>query len=95
MKKIQDLENEKNHLKHLLEKQKEDTKLVENIFTKGQLRKLKTGKVIHWTVEDVASAISLYAGGPRCYRLLKKRGYPLPAVPTLKRWASKFDIQPG
>lgn len=79
----------------MLQKEQQEKEAVEKIFTKGQLRKLKTNKLVHWNVEDVTSAISLFAGGPRSYRLYRKRGYPLPAVSTLKRWASKINIQPG
>lgn len=85
--------NEKNcQLENQLKKERG---ALAKIFTKGQLEKLKTKKQIRWSVEDIASAISLYAGGPRSYRLLRKRGYPLPAVSTIKRWASKVNLQPG
>ncbi|KAJ8937551.1 hypothetical protein NQ314_011786, partial [Rhamnusium bicolor] len=45
-------------------------------------------------LEDVAFAISLYAGGPCSYRLLRKRSYPLPGVSTIRRWAVKIDVRP-
>lgn len=79
----------------LLHKEREEKKTIEQLFTEGQLRKLKTAKQVQWTIGDVASAISLYAGGPRSYRLLRKRGYPLPSVSTLRRWASRINIKPG
>lgn len=62
------------------------------IFTKGQLRKLKStsNNRILWSVEDIASSISLFSTGPRSYRLLRKRAYPLPGVSTLRRWADKL-----
>lgn len=78
-----------------MEKQTKELQSLQKIFTPGQLRKLKSGKQIKWAVEDVASAISLYAGGPRSYRLLRKRRYPLPGVSTLRRWAAKIDVLPG
>lgn len=93
--KVKDLQQENLYLKQILEKERKETKSIENIFTKGQLQKLKSGKQIHWSIEDVTSAISLYAGGPRSYRLLRKRNYPLPAVSTLRRWANKINLQPG
>lgn len=95
MKLVRELQKENLFLKERLKNEKEESKSVEKIFTEGQLRKLKTGKQIQWSIDDITSAISLYAGDPRSYRLLKKRGYPLPGVSTLRRWASKINMQPG
>lgn len=52
-------------------------------------------KRIKWSANDIASAISLHAAGPRAYRLLLKRNYPLPAVSTLRTWAGKINVNPG
>ncbi|GLV33193.1 hypothetical protein CBL_20073, partial [Carabus blaptoides fortunei] len=92
---LRTLERECAHLRDIVEKQRRELQSVGKIFTKGQLRKLKSGKQVKWFIEDIASAVSLYAGGPRSYRLLRKRSYPLPGVSTLKRWAGKIDVQPG
>lgn len=92
---VRSLQNENTHLKKCLEKEREDLKSMEKVFTEGQIRKLKTRKQIQWSAEDIASAISIYAGGPRSYKLLRKRGYPLPGVSTIRRWASKLKMQPG
>lgn len=75
MEEIIQLQTENIHLKQLLQKEKEEKKTVERIFTEGQLRKLKSTKQIQWKIEDIASAISFYAGGASSYRLLRKRSY--------------------
>lgn len=95
MEQIKILQSENADLKKLLHKERAEKKSIEQIFTEGQLRKLKTSKQVQWNVRDIASAISLYAGGSRSYRLLRKRGYPLPAISTLRRWGSKINIQLG
>ncbi|VEN49816.1 unnamed protein product [Callosobruchus maculatus] len=89
------LQKENENLKKLLLIERREKVKIENIFTKGQLHKLKSAKQIQWSMEDIASAVSLYAGGQRSYRLLRKRGYPLPPVSALRRWASKLNIEPG
>lgn len=92
---IANLNNEVAQLKAMLLNEREKSKSIEKFLTEGQLRKLKTGKQIQWSIQDVSSAISLYAAGPRAYRLLRKRNYPLPGVSTLRRWASKINMQKG
>ncbi|KAL1490106.1 hypothetical protein ABEB36_012847 [Hypothenemus hampei] len=92
---IKELEEENKQLQILLYKVTHEATAVEKIFTQGQLRKLRSEKQIQWSIEDVSSALSLYSGGPRSYCLLRKRGYPLPGISTLRRWASKFEMRPG
>ena len=66
------------------------------IFTDGQIKKLKNGnKRLNWTQNDIASSITLFSASSKCYRLLRKKNFPLPAVRTLQHWAEKLDIQPG
>lgn len=48
-----------------------------------------------WSSEDIANAIAIHAAGPRAYRLLLRKQYPLPAVITLKKWCSKIEVYPG
>jgi len=58
------------------------------IFTKSQIRKLQSGgKRVCWNSDDISSAICLHAAGPRAYRHLLKKGFPL--------WLATVDIQPG
>lgn len=94
MEQVKILETKIAHLKKLLHTGKEEKKKIEKIFT-GQLRKLKTNKEINWSIGDIASALSIYAGGSRSYRLIRKRGHPFPSVSTLRRLATKINIQPG
>ncbi|XP_028130618.1 uncharacterized protein LOC114326446 [Diabrotica virgifera virgifera] len=89
MEQIKNLQTENKKLKELLSREKEEKSTVERIFTEGQLKKLKTKKQIKWSIEDFASAIPLHAAGARSYRLLRKRGYFLSAVGTLRRWDSR------
>ena len=73
-----------------------ENECIKNIFTPGQIKKMKyQGKRIRWHANDISQAISIYASGPKTYRLLLKKKYPLPAVSTLKKWAQKIDIAPG
>lgn len=66
------------------------------IFTKGQIRKVKNLNArIKWSVEDISSAVSLFAAGPRAYRHLYRKNHPLPAPSTLRKWASKIKVEPG
>lgn len=37
----------------------------------------------------------MYAAGPKAYRLLLKKGFPYPAVSTLKEWLRKIKLNPG
>lgn len=94
-----ELKEERRKIKKLsreIEKNKSTCNSLTNIFTKTQIRKLEhPQKVIRWSVEDIASSISLYSAGAKAYRLLKKRQHPLPAISTLKVWASKIELKPG
>lgn len=69
---------------------------LKRIFTTGQIKKLTKGnKRVVWSEEDLSSAISLYAGGPKLYRYMYRKGYPFPAPSTLKNWSTQFQLQPG
>lgn len=66
------------------------------IFTKGQLKKMeRPSKRMRWSEEDISNAITVHAAGPRSYRLLLKKGFPFPAVITLKKWCAKIELYPG
>ncbi|KAM8701335.1 hypothetical protein ACLKA7_011563, partial [Drosophila subpalustris] len=49
------------------------------------------GKSVQWNRD----AIFFHAAGPRAYRHLIKKGFPLPSLSTLDRWLHSVDIQPG
>lgn len=70
---------------------------VEQIFTAGQIAILKNPKRTRgsWSSLDIAEALSLHAAGPRAYRLLKKKGYPLPGESTLRSWKAAINLEPG
>ncbi|CAD7085347.1 unnamed protein product [Hermetia illucens] len=78
-----------------IEKNDLETK-IRNIFTDGQIKKLKNPeKEVKWCEEDIAKSITVYATGARSYKLLLKKNFPFPSVRTLQRWSQKIDIQPG
>ena len=51
-----------------------ESKLLE-IFTSGQIKKLKIGslKRSNWSEEDIARSITLYSSSSRGYKMLKKK----------------------
>lgn len=66
-------------------------------FTPGQIKRIlnPNKKYSSWSAEDIASAISLRSVSPKAYRYLKKIGYPLPALSTLRRWALTLALDCG
>lgn len=40
-------------------------------------------------------AIVIHSAGARAYKLLLKKGYPLPCVSTLRGWCKKIKLEPG
>lgn len=76
--------------KSLLERMKDDDLLrsVRELFSPGQLYLLENPRLTtcSWKKEDIKEAIELRACGPQAYRLLKRKGYPLPGESTLRKW---------
>uniref|UniRef100_A0A034VU60 Transposable element P transposase n=1 Tax=Bactrocera dorsalis TaxID=27457 RepID=A0A034VU60_BACDO len=69
---------------------------LKEIFTDGQIKKLKNGsKRQIWTQTDIANSITLYSASAKGYRLLRRSNFPLPAVRTLQSWAQKVEIDRG
>lgn len=87
--------------RRLLEVTRENEKLkyqlagVKKVFSENQIKKINSQKRIKWSVSEISSAISMYAAGPRAYRLSLKKGFPYPAVSTLKEWLRKIKLEPG
>ncbi|VEN55423.1 unnamed protein product, partial [Callosobruchus maculatus] len=83
----------------LIEKENEQLKCqlagVTEVFSQNQIKKMNSKKRINWSLCEISSAISMYAAGPRAYRLSLKRGFPYPAVSTLKQWLRKIKLEPG
>lgn len=70
--------------------------LVGKLFSSEQMKKLEGSKCrLRWSVEDISKAMVIYSAGPRGYRMLLKKGYPFPAVSTLRCWLKKIQIAPG
>ncbi|CAH0546285.1 unnamed protein product [Brassicogethes aeneus] len=87
----QKLENQTKEIKEL----KNQLDGVKKFFSKNQINKLNNQKRIKWSVNEISSAITMYFAGPRAYRLSLKKGYPYPAVSTLKEWLRKKQIEQG
>lgn len=103
---FEDLQKEndllRRNIEELLKKQKENESdqvllsKTKELFTKGQLKRLTSPlKTVHWENDDIAEAISIHAAGPKLYRLLKSKGFPLPGESTIRRWTSNVNIKPG
>jgi hypothetical protein len=90
------LDNNKNNENHNLTIEKID-KMMSPILTKTQIEKVvyKKKKVL-WKNEDICRAFTLRYLGKRPYVYLRnKLKFPLPAISTLQRWASKFELRKG
>lgn len=48
-----------------------------------------------YTIQDISKSMSLYTSGPKCYKTLRKRGFPIPAPSTLRKWSLKLSVEPG
>lgn len=61
-----------------------------SLFTSEQIKKLKNPKRRpRWSIKDVSKAIVVHSADLRAYRLLLKKGYPFPAVSTLRSWSKR------
>lgn len=71
--------------------------VLSTIFSPGQIKKLLNPKKrINWSCEDIACAISLRSVSTKAYRYLRsKLKYPLPALSTLRKWATNLNCYPG
>lgn len=86
-----------NDLKLTIAKCNNDLSQYEKLFTPGQRSRIisHSDKIPQWSHEDISNAMTLYCTGSKAYRLLRKRGFPLPEASTLNRHAGKISIQPG
>lgn len=72
-------------------------KIVSPTLTRTQVEKivLRKKKIV-WKTEDISRALTLRYLGKRSYLYLRDMlQMPLPALSTLRRWASKLDMRPG
>ncbi|KAH8346927.1 hypothetical protein KR059_002985, partial [Drosophila kikkawai] len=53
------------------------------------------GKRAVFNAADMSEAICLHTAGPRAYRHLYKKGFPLPCRSTLYNWLAEVKITPG
>lgn len=72
------------------------TTILNSQFTSGQIKRLlHPSKCSHWDSADIATAISLHGVGPKAYRFLRKTGYPLQTLSTLRKWALNMSVSAG
>lgn len=95
LEKIRNIENEVKDLKLQLSKANSVVEATKSILSEGQMRKLMSPGRIQWKWKDISNALCLHASGPRAYRHLYKKGYPLPHKTTLQRWCRKVFIEEG
>ncbi|XP_041451514.1 uncharacterized protein LOC111065350 isoform X1 [Drosophila obscura] len=94
--KIKELQMENDRLVRKLQSLEKLANSLKNIFTEKQISKLENGGTrICWSSEDISAGICLHAAGPRAYRHLLKKGFPLPCISTLHRWSQTVEINPG
>ena len=68
------------------------------IFTEGQIRKLlhPGQNRVMWSTDDISTAIALRSVSPKGYAFLRrKKNYPLPALSTLRKYASNVKLEQG
>ncbi|XP_036318455.1 uncharacterized protein LOC118733236 [Rhagoletis pomonella] len=87
-------------LKRRLEKTAQECANMEEklngIFTSGQINKMKNAdKRQYWDENDIAQSITLRAASAKAYKLLYRKGFPLPSIRTLQKWAQKIDVSRG
>jgi hypothetical protein len=71
--------------------------LLKTVLTQNQIDLLsKKKKRVNWTREEIAVAFSLRYYSKKCYLYLRsKLRYPLPALSSLRKWASQLNVSQG
>lgn len=64
--------------------------LLAKVFSESQIKILSGKKKIYWSNDDMAMAYTIrHLSNRRCYTYLSKNlNFPLPALSSMKRWAS-------
>nr|AAM45387.1 P-repressor-like protein RL2 [Drosophila bocqueti] len=95
-KKISSMEKEMHSLRQQLEQYQTLEKSLGNIFTETQIKILKSGgKRSTFNATDMSAAICLHSVGPRTYKHLYEKGFPLPSRATIFRWLADVKINAG
>lgn len=84
----------------LLDKEQNYKKILERIFTPGQIKILldpkKKKKKTRWCAEDIAVAINLRSISSKAYRYMRTTmKIPLPSFSTLGTWVQKLNMEEG
>lgn len=83
-------------LKSLSVQDKAYLNVYENIFTRGQVTYLKSGKCLNWDSEDIAKAVTLRSLSKKAFHYTTRvLNYPLPSERTIQRRLSVVKCQPG
>lgn len=72
--------------------------ILNTIFTPGQVKRLlkPTLTGLHWTTEDISSAMALRSKSGRAYKYFRDvMKIPLPCDTTLRNWSQNFSVKPG
>nr|AAM94947.1 P repressor-like protein 1 [Drosophila vulcana] len=94
--KILTMEKEIRSLRQQLEQYQNVDKSLSNIFTATQIKILKSGgKRSTFNATDMSAAICLHSVGPRTYKHLYEKGFPLPSRATIFRWLADVKINAG
>uniref|UniRef100_A0AAR5Q2R2 THAP-type domain-containing protein n=1 Tax=Dendroctonus ponderosae TaxID=77166 RepID=A0AAR5Q2R2_DENPD len=73
-----------------------NNKAMKRIFTERQIKVLANPHVRPiWSAKEISEAEAIHSAGPNAYRLLLEKGYPFPAISTLKVWRRKNKIASG
>lgn len=75
----------------------EAVNILKKVLTENQISiLLKKKKRVNWTTDEIAVAFTIRYFSKKCYIFLRsKLNFPLPALSTLRSWASKITIKPG
>lgn len=92
---VKRLENENRELRKEVSELNQAMVSLKNFLTDGQIKKLKSFTKIMWKWEDISNAIFLHAAGPRAYKHLYQKDYPVPSISTLHKWYNKIDTKEG
>lgn len=68
------------------------------LFTTGQIRRIlctSSDTKVHWSPDNIASAIFLRCTSPKPYRYLRSSNCPLLRMSTLRSWISNFKVKQG
>ncbi|EFA11760.1 Transposable element P transposase-like Protein [Tribolium castaneum] len=75
----------------------DEINVLKQFLTENQIALLlRTNKKVNWKDDEIAIAFTIRYYSKQCYLYLRdKLHYPLPALSSLRRWASKINLSQG